>query len=255
MKSSTHAGDAGNDEVTVVLTSCGRQDLLEITLDTFLRENTFPIGEFIVVEDGDGENNLALADKYRKWPFKWLATGTRLGQVAAIDFAYQEVTTGLIFHCEDDWEFTAPGFIEKSSVILQQNGDVLMVGIRALEDTQGHPMLPGVLAAKDVPYRLFCHGYNVGKWGIWHGFTWSPTLWRRREYDLLGTFGSLDPDRNKMAWEVERDASAFYQQRGFFAAVLADNDGRGYVRHLGADRHVNEPTVSRVVKPQHARVN
>jgi len=247
MKSSTCAGEACSDEVTVVLTSCGRQDLLEITLDSFLRQNTFPIRKFIVVEDGDGENNLALADKYRKYPFKWLATGTRVGQVAAIDLAYQAITTDLIFHCEDDWEFTAPGFIEKSCAILQQNDDVLMVGVRASNDTQGHPTLPGMLAAKDVPYRLFCHHYNAGKWGIWHGFTWSPALWRRREYNLLGTFESLDPDRNKLAWEVERDAAAFYQQRGFFAAILADNDGRGYVRHLGGDRHVNEPIASRVV--------
>jgi Glycosyl transferase family 2 len=247
MKSPTCAGEACSGEVTLVLTSCGRQDLLEITLDSFLRYNTFPIHQFIVIEDGDGENNLTLANKYSKYPFKWLATGTRVGQVAAIDLAYQEVSTDLIFHCEDDWEFTVPGFIEKSSVILQHNDEVLLVGIRALDDVQGHPILPGVLAAKNVPYRLLCHHYDAGKWGVWHGFTWNPVLWRRRDYNLLGTFASLDPDRNKLAWEVERDASAFYQHRGFFAAILADNDGRGYVRHLGGDRHVNEPIAGRVV--------
>jgi hypothetical protein len=46
--------DAASD-VTLVLTSCGRQDLLERTLDSFFVYNTYPIREFIVIEDGDGK--------------------------------------------------------------------------------------------------------------------------------------------------------------------------------------------------------
>jgi hypothetical protein len=46
--------DATSD-VTLVLTSCGRQDLLERTLDSFFVYNTYPIREFIVIEDGDGK--------------------------------------------------------------------------------------------------------------------------------------------------------------------------------------------------------
>src|SRR5204862_214967 len=55
-------------EVTVVVTSCGRQDLLEITLDSFLQYNTLPITEFIVVEDGDGAKNQRLTEKYSEHP-------------------------------------------------------------------------------------------------------------------------------------------------------------------------------------------
>src|SRR6516165_10513867 len=39
--------------VTAVLTSCARYDLLERTLDSFYKHNTFPIERMIVVEDGD----------------------------------------------------------------------------------------------------------------------------------------------------------------------------------------------------------
>src|SRR5262249_54124157 len=72
---------AGAGEVTVLVTSCGRQDLLEITLDSFLQYNTFPIRRFIVIEDGDGSRNEHLAEKYREHAFGWLATGRRAGQV------------------------------------------------------------------------------------------------------------------------------------------------------------------------------
>lgn len=38
--------------VSVVLTSCGRPDLLIRTLDSFFRFNTYPVSQFIVVEMG-----------------------------------------------------------------------------------------------------------------------------------------------------------------------------------------------------------
>jgi SAM-dependent methyltransferase/GT2 family glycosyltransferase len=230
------AGEVGLDEVTVVVTSCGRQDLLETTLDSFLQYNTFPIKEFIIIEDGDGAKNRALAEKYRGYPFKWLATGERVGQIAAIDRAYREVRTELIFHCEDDWEFLGPGFIEKSLAILAQNHSILQVWIRALNDTNGCPVLNYTLTAAGIPYRLICHDYNAGKNGIWHGFSWNPGLRRRRDYRFLCSFASLDPETTRETWQVESDASAFYRQRSLFAAILADNGGNGYARHIGWGR-------------------
>jgi hypothetical protein len=225
------------DEITVVVTSCGRQDLLETTLDSFLQHNTFPIKEFIIVEDGNGAKNRALMEKYRRYPFKWLATGQRVGQVAAIDIAYQQVRTELIFHCEDDWEFFSPGFIEKSLAVLDQNHSILQVWIRGLNDTNECPVLDYTLTAAGVPYRLVRHHYG-NKWGTWHGFSWNPGLRRRRDYRLLGNFGFLDPERTRKSWQVESDAGGFYQQRGFCAAILADNEGRGYVRHTGFARQI-----------------
>jgi len=227
-------------DVTLVLTSCGRQDLLERTLDSFLRYNTYPIREFIIIEDGDGSKNQKLAQKYQNFPFIWLASAERVGQVAAIDIAYSKVKTDFIFHCEDDWEFFAPRFIEKSVVILKGRDDILQVNVRAPDDLNGHPVLECVILEKEIPYRLISHHYDAGDWGIWHGFAWNPGLRRRRDYNLLGSFGSLDPSGSKLPWQVEREASEFYQKHGFFAAILADNNGLGYVRHLGEDRHVPE---------------
>lgn len=225
-------------DVTVVLTSCGRQDLLETTLDSFLRFNTHPVREIIVVEDGDGARNNRLMEKYRADPFRWMSSGERVGQIAAIDLGYRAARTEFIFHCEDDWEFTAPGFIEKSLAVLRDNDAVLQVWLRALDDTNNHPLLPCLLMAANVPYRLLRHNHSAGQWGTWHGFSWNPGLRRRREYELLGTFQSLDPEGTKSTWQIESEASAFYQRMGLFAAILADDDGNGYVRHIGGDRRV-----------------
>src|SRR5579863_4692646 len=97
------------NETTVVLTSCGRQDLLGRTINTFLQFNTAPLERFIVIEDGPGERNAGLRRTFSSDLFLWLATGDRVGQIQAVDEAYRRVRTPYIFHCEDDWEFYAPG--------------------------------------------------------------------------------------------------------------------------------------------------
>jgi hypothetical protein len=157
-----------SSNVTVVLTSCGRQDLLEVTLDSFLQYNTFPIHDFIIIEDGPGDRNLDLIEKYRRFSFEWLCTGTRVGQIAAIDMAYRTVGTDYIFHCEDDWKFTAPGFKEKWLPILEACTSILQVYLRAFNDTQGHPVSEEIFTAQGVPYRCLVHHYDAGLWGVWH---------------------------------------------------------------------------------------
>ena len=243
-RSSNDRAQKGADQVTVVMTSCGRQDLLETTLDSFLENNTYPIHQFVIIEDGEASANRHLQEKYRRMPFTWLATGERVGQIAAIDIAYAEISTEYIFHCEDDWQFTSSGFVEKSMSILKHDDQILQVWLRALNDTNRQPLFDHVFEVEGIPYKVLRHHHDAGEWGIWHGFSWNPGLRRRREYDLIGSFTSLDPDGTRHTWQVESSASEFYQKRGFFAAILADNNGRGYVRHLGGGRRVPRVTVA-----------
>jgi len=154
--------------------------------------------------------------------------------------AYAQIGADYIFHCEDDWEFYQPGFIEKSLAVLQANPLILQVWLRAFDDTNRHPILSPTLFAGDVPYRLMHPDFDTEHWGVWHGFSWNPGLRRRREYDLVGSFGRFDPDRQKTDLALESEISEFYRRRGFVAAILADYDGNGYVRHLGWGRRVSE---------------
>jgi hypothetical protein len=227
--------------ITVVLTSCGRPDLLGVTLDSFLQFNTHPIRDFIVMEDGDSPASLSNDARYRSRGIRWLATGRRMGQLAAIDLAYGQVRSEHIFHCEDDWEFYAPGFIEKSLAVLRRSPEVLQVWLRALDDTNNLPIMDHLFHADGVPYRLIRPGYHSEEWGTWHGFSLNPGLRRLRDYPLIGSFSSHNPHGTKKAWEVERELSEVYLKLGFLAAILADRDGKGYVRHIGWGRRVGDP--------------
>ena len=234
--------DDAEADITFVCTSCGRPDLLARTLESFFEYNTYPIREFIVIEDGIHPSEVSSDPRFVGRQIKWLATGRRVGQMAAIDIAYAHITTEYIFHCEDDWEFYAAGFIEKSLRILRRSPEVLQVWLRALDDTNKLPIMDHVFEAGGVPYRFIRPGYDAGEWGTWHGFSLNPGLRRLKEYQLVGSFSGQDPQGTMKAWEIESALSEVYLRHGFLAAILADADGKGYVRHLGWHRRVGDPT-------------
>jgi len=238
--SATVGGDHPRREkrVAAVLTSCGRQDLLEKTLDSFFACNTYPLSQTIIVEDGPHEVNLRLIKKYRDCNITWVSTGQRVGQIAAIDYAYSFVEQPYIFHLEDDWQFYQSGFLEKSLTILEALPDCLQVWIRALHDTNRTPISTEPETIQGVAFQRVQSGY-LGKW---HGFSFNPGLRRTRDYDRLGKFAwhvRYDPgDPDASEWQI----SAQYQKLNLFAVILSDNGGRGYVRHLGFGRRVIDRT-------------
>jgi hypothetical protein len=165
--------------ITLVLTSCGRYDLLAQTLDSFYKYNTYPIKEVIISED-------------------W----NRDGQTKSIDRAYSRVTTPYIFHCEEDWVFYKSGFIEKSLEILEKYPNILQVWLREHNDTNGHPI---------VKLPQFEFETMLNPWGVWGGFSWNPGLRRLADYKALGkTFTELTQ---------EHIVSQVYTSLGFHAAI------------------------------------
>jgi Glycosyl transferase family 2 len=222
-------------QVTAVVTSCGRQDLLERTLQSFFRFNTFPIGSVIVVEDGPDAVNAPLFPRYRDRHVVWLSTGQRVGQIVAIDFAYSLVDSEYIFHLEDDWEFYGGGFIEKSMALLRALPRSLQVYLRSPDDLNGQPLRPPTQSATGLIYRQAEFGYI----NLWHGFSFNPGLRRTADYRLLGRYSRHVRHDGARPGTAEAQLSALYRAGGYYAVVLADNEGRGYVRHIGGDRHVD----------------
>ncbi len=216
-------------DVTVVVTSCGRHDLLEQTLASFRKYNTDSrVGDILVVEDGPADPQ-AICDAHGA---TLLRTGARVGQVAAIDLAYAHVQTDLIFHLEDDWEFYRPGFIEPSREILRIDPSCIVVGLRAWNDLNNHPLS---FAAPDRRFGVLSTGFRK----IWHGFTWNPGLRRMSDYRRIGRYGDhveapVDvPGQDRGG--AEAGIGAIYHALGYRAVVLED---QGYVRHLGWGRTV-----------------
>jgi len=226
--------DGGPPDTTVVITSCGRYDLLARTLDSFRQFNTDKrVARILVVEDGDGDPSATC----RQYGAEAICAGQRIGQMAAIDLAYSQVQTPYIFHLEDDWEFYRSGFIERSRRILETDPSTLLVMLRAWNDTAGHPLM---FKSDDRTFGVMAFNFN----NIWHGFSFNPGLRRLADYKLLGSYSkqpvtvAMVHRKPSAGLQMEAEASRFYYLRGFRAVIL---DETGHVRHIGEGRHVSHP--------------
>lgn len=230
----TTASPSQKADTTVVLTSCQRHDLLERTLNSFRTFNTDDrVGRIVVIEDGDGDPSAIC----RTFGAELIRTGTRIGQIAAIDRAYAEVDTPYIFHLEDDWEFYRTGFIERSRRILETDPSTLIVCLRAWDDTSGHPLS---FRADDETFGVMMTNFR----NVWHGFTFNPGLRRLADYKRIGSFSNQPvtvrvPHRKPTkGLQMKLEASQFYFKLGFRSVIL---DKTGFVKHIGWERHVSHP--------------
>ncbi|MDR3564034.1 MAG: discoidin domain-containing protein, partial [Negativicutes bacterium] len=210
-------------DTTIVITSCNRHDLLEKTLKSLMRYNTYEgVREILVVEDGDADP----ADICARYGARLIRVGERRGQLHAIDIAYSQVKTPYIFHCEDDWEFYKSGFIEKSLIVLKGDEACVCVWLRAWDDTNGHPLS---FQSPDKIFGVLSFDYL----GTWHGFSWNPGLRRKSDYERVGPFSHVLNHHGDLG---EPMVSTLYRDLGYHAVIL---DETGYVRHIGGDRHVS----------------
>ena len=226
--------EPGDRRVTAVVTSCARHDLLALTLRSFFAMNTHPETRMIVVEDGPQDPDDALKAEFAGRPIRWINTGGRAGQLRAIDLAYSQVDTPYIFHMEDDWEFVRPGFIEKSVAILQAEPLCLQVWIKGKPGKRGHGAEPIDRQSQGVDWRPVIRDRK----NFWHGFSFNPGLRRLREYRLLGRFADVVESQLGKGAIGEAQLSEIYGSIGYFSAQLWEDDGAGFVIHLGGDRHV-----------------
>ena len=197
-------------DVTFVLTSCGRFDLLEETLSSFFAHNTAPIARYLIIEDS-GLYAVRKVTARFPFPIEVIVNRPSLGQFASIDKAYATVTTPYIFHCEDDWRFFRSGFIEDSLALLQLDRSISVVCSRRLENQRKN--LSCVLDAPVVTIRGI--GYRkADPWRnrLWHGYTFNPGLRRMSDYRMLGSF---------KRWGDESDASLFFKRKRMVVAFLA----------------------------------
>ena len=213
--------------VTCCLTSAGRYDLLEKTLESFFKYNTYnDISEFIISEDTDFD--VTILDNIREMFYKYASAELplmvimgKVGQIASIDRMYKQVTTPYIFHMEDDFEFFRHSFVEKSIEILECDPKLFQVHLREQNDLNGHK----VVAFSDK-YDLLEYGCANG----WSGFSLNSGLRKTADYKLVGTGGYAS-----IGHELEL-AKYFYDVHRFIAAITK----QGYVRHIGGGRTVRD---------------
>jgi hypothetical protein len=231
-----------NEGVTIIITSCNRSELLEKTLESFVKYNTYPITETFIIDDSGIQGcNTQVLDKFRRGlNIKEIYNKQNIGQIQSIDKVYSYVTTNYIFHCEEDWEFLQPGFIEKSLHILNEpsNSKVYTVWLRPHNCTSNHP----ILYDNDNKgyYKMNPRFSYIDKGQIytWCGFTFNPGL-RKTENCLLFHPYSIKCEKsikNGKEHVGEYTLNKKHADAGFYAVILSDP--RGHVNHIGWGQHI-----------------
>lgn len=217
--------------ITLVVTSCGRLDLLKHTLESFDRFNTAPVREVFITEDAGDEGVRAVIPAHWKDHCTFFVNRPKLGQLASIDLAYEQVKTPYIFHCEDDWEFYRPGFVEDSRAILELRPEILQVWLRSyVYDLHVHsPYIR--LGAREVVGGVPCYPLISDK-PEWQSFSLNPGLRRLKEYRLCAPFAG---------YGGEKALSQRYAELNLTAVTL-EGDA---VLHTGFGLHVETPAERR----------
>jgi len=214
--------------VTIVITSCGRFDLLKETIYSLDKFNTYPIKAVIITEDS-GKNEVSeVIPEHWLENTKVIVNNPKLGQIKSVDLAYKLVDTEYIFHCEDDWSFYRSGFIEDSIKILKNDSNTLSVYLRDFTDDVSvhydNHYLKNKKTIDNVEYaKLLCNK------GVWGGFSFNPGLRRKSDYEVIGQY-----DTGKSSDIRERELSAHYLSRGMYVSILT----KSAVKHIGWDSHI-----------------
>lgn len=214
-------------EVTLVVTSCGRFDLLKQTLESFDRYNTAPIREVFITEDsGDDAVHGAVPEHWKPYCTVFV-NRPKLGQLASIDLAYSHVKTVYIFHCEDDWQFYREAFVEDSQAVLDVSPGVLQVWLRShAHDLAIHsPYIS--LGARQVIAGVPLYPLLSEK-AEWQAFSLNPGLRRLSDYQRCAPFA---------AYSGEKALSRRYAELNL-TAVKLEGDA---VLHTGFGSHVTLP--------------
>ena len=209
------------DKITTVLTSCGRWDFLVQSLDTFLAHHK--PGRFILVEDsGDREFARRVAERHPA--IEVVLNEPRLGQHKSIDKAYGMVTTPLIVHLEDDWVFSGGMDVADAERLLAEDPTVVVVCF-------------SVFRRLKLRQRIFRRTFRHERHEYaslqrahrdWHGFTFYPTLLRRKMWEEHGPYAKF---------QNERAISRHMKDRGRWVAYQLPGVGV----HVGSGHSVFDP--------------
>lgn len=213
-----------DSDVSIMITSCGRFDLLKRTLDSLNKFNTYPIRQVYITEDSGRQDVLACIPEEWRDNTKVYINEPKLGQLASIDLAYSDIDTEWVFHCEDDWEFYRPGFIEDSMTLLSEDTQALQVWLRsAAHDLAVHS--PYVyLGSRNKIKDIVFYKVNSEK-ADWQGFSLNPGLRRMADYKQHAPYAQFNG---------EKDLSRLYASEDRYALIL-ENDA---VLHTGFGAHV-----------------
>lgn len=208
-------------QVTFILTSCGRFDLLEQTMDSFLDLNDFPIHEYIIHDDsGDPKVYDQIMTKYGH--IAEVMQSDRIGLSASLDKLMSCVETPYVLGWEDDWKSSGNRFfVSQALAVLHKNSAIHQVWFREHNDHK--QPLSQTAIINNVPIR------EVMPWKEWVGFSWNPRLIRLADYMRIFPNGYAE-------FGDELLCNIHAAQFGYKAVTLEEST----VKHIGYGRHVKD---------------
>ena len=239
------------ESYTVAITSCGRFNLLQRTLDSLFPRLEGPIAKVIIVEDSGNsevidvvhpfckklqEDGYLSSGKFFGEGIEVIINKPPLGLLNSIDRLYSKIETGWIFHCEDDWEFYGEGFIEKSFVLMKAFSNVSTVIMR---DTSEVHFLSTAFEQSGIRFKKINPG-DYFRAGVCNGITFNPGLRRMSDYRIVGSYADITVRSSE--WEVAQ----IYQRLGYEYIAFYDPS----VRHIGSDSHVPDQVRNRAFIPK-----
>jgi hypothetical protein len=164
-----------NTNISMLITSCNRPDLLKTTLESYFQNCDIEPQEVIIYEDSDQPKPEFLNDwDWRRRHVKWISDGERKGQAYACARLIREAKYDYTLWFEEDW-LTQKGsgsFIRESKELLDRYPHIIQVSLRG--DTGWHPLTTD----PQNPELKIADPYWRGVWGGW---SWNPGLRRTKE--------------------------------------------------------------------------
>lgn len=206
---------------TVVVTSCGRYDLLEQTIASFIRH--FDADSIIVAEDSaDHAGARAFAARHAIVDLR--INDPKLGQLRSIDRLYETVRTPFVIHLEDDWGFERSIDLEKIVAMLSANPDVTVALLAHREYAPQFERGARMMSAEGFDYKYFTPETHP----MWFSYSFNPSIARLSIWKEIGPFSKF---------ETEEKLSLSLKNEGKRIALLWPPIGH----HIGDRRHVPDP--------------
>lgn len=223
-------------DITVTITSCGRFELLKRTIETLRKSLGKDLPIFILDDSEKDKQHNQIIEAFEDQANIFIYPHSH-GHAWALDTIYHLTTTPYIFHCEDDWEFLKDGYLEKALTLLEASPEIGIVGLAKNPQYEKAGAVGEKCSLNGVTY------YDHPKWRIsdkhdwWNGSILSPSLRRRKDFVQM-PFSSA---KNEADWDSEVWAKSGLQ------SVWLDQE---YVKHIGQDQSVKEPTHSNWLFPE-----
>jgi hypothetical protein len=220
-------------KLTVVLTSCGRFDLLAETIASFL--DYFDVDRIVVADDaGDADAAANFAAKVPKVDMR--VNDPRRGQMRSIDGLYASVQTPYVVHLEDDWKFTGGVDLDKVVRFLEARPDVSVVCIGYRFDKRF------AASARKTAHE----GVDYWVWDLdahpkWFSYSFNPSVGRLAFWREHGPYEHF---------KTEEGLSQFAKGRGLRIAMLIPS----LADHIGDERHAEDPFQPKRAKTPLARL-